>query len=192
MSDDSFSAFAKLFGGGPTTSVSTKRPEVGLIVDTPVPMAAEVARELRRDGGSASIGLSGSVDASTLAEIRSSGSDALPRLKPGGPVRWMGTRSQVKRLARDLGVTGHIYYGAPAHGFTYTQSLLAHTAGASAVRGQVQVVGLEAIERVDRGDIVELSVSGPDWRTRVRAVCDQLRGRHLSAIPADDLLRRKA
>ncbi|MEA2272257.1 MAG: UDP-glucose 4-epimerase, partial [Solirubrobacteraceae bacterium] len=175
MSDDSFSAFAKLFGGGPTTSVSTKRPEVGLIVDTPVPMAAEVARELRRDGGSASIGLSGSVDASTLAEIRSSGSDALPRLKPGGPVRWMGTRSQVKRLARDLGVTGHIYYGAPAHGFTYTQSLLAHTAGASAVRGQVQVVGLEAIERVDRGDIVELSVSGPVWRARVRAVCDQLR-----------------
>jgi hypothetical protein len=89
-------------------------------------------------------------------------------------------------------VTGHIYYGAPAHGFTYTQSLLAHTAGASAVRGQVQVVGLEAIERVDRGDIVELSVSGPDWRARVRAVCDQLRGRRLSAIPADDLLRRKA
>src|SRR5215210_2771824 len=59
MSDDSFNALAKVFGGGPTTSVSTKRPEVGLIVDTPVPMAAEVARELRRDGGAASIGLSG-------------------------------------------------------------------------------------------------------------------------------------
>jgi UDP-glucose 4-epimerase len=192
MSDDSFNALAKMFGGGPTTSVSTKRPEVGLIVDTPAPMAAEVARELRRDGGAASIGLSGSVDASTLVAIRASGSDALPRLKPGGPVRWMGTRSQVKRLARDLGVRGHIYYGAPAHGFTYTQSLLAHTAGASAVRGEVQVFGSDAIADVDRGDIVELSVSGTEWRGRVRWLCDQLRARHLTIIPADDLLRRKA
>jgi hypothetical protein len=104
----------------------------------------------------------------------------------------MGTRSQVKRLARDLGVRGHIYYGAPAHGFTYTQSLLAHTAGASAVRGQVQLLGSDAIEDVDRGDIVELSVSGPDWRARVRAVCSQLRRRGLTAVPADDLLRRQA
>jgi UDP-glucose 4-epimerase len=192
MSDDSFNALAKVFGGGPTTSISTKRPQVGLIVDTPAPMAAEVARELRRDGAAASIGLSGSVDASTLAVLRTTGSDALPRLKPGGPVRWMGTRSQVRRLARDLGVTGHIYYGAPAHGFTYTQNLLAHTAGASAVRGQVQVVGSEAIDSVDRGDIVELSVSGPDWRARVRRVCEQLRSRQLSAVPADDLLRGEA
>jgi UDP-glucose 4-epimerase len=192
MSDDSFNALAKLFGGDPTTSVSTKRPEIGLIVDAPAPMAAEVARELRRDGGAASIGLSGSVDASTLAAIRASGSDALPRLKPGGPVRWMGTRSQVKRLARELGVRGHIYYGAPARGFTYTQSVLAHTAGASAVRGEVQVLGSEALADVDRGDIVELSVSGTNWRERVRFVCDELRARHLIPIPADDLLRRKA
>ena len=192
MSDDSFSALAKVFGGDPTTSVPTKRPEVGLIVDTPAAMAAEVARELHRDGGAASIGLSGSVDASTLAAIRATGSDALPRLKPGGPVRWMGTRSQVRRLARDLGVRGHIYYGAPAHGFTYTQSVLAHTAGASAVRGEVQVFGSEALDDVDRGDIVELSVHGPDWRGRVRSVCEELRARGLRAIPADDLLRRKA
>jgi UDP-glucose 4-epimerase len=192
MSDDSFNALAKVFGGGPTTSVTTKRPEVGLIVDTPAARAAEVARELRRDGGSASIGLSGAVDATTLAAIRAAGSDALPRLKPGGPVRWMGTRSQVKRLARDLGVTGHIYYGAPAHGFTYTQSLLAHTAGASAVRGEVQLVGSRALDEVDRGDIVELSVSGPDWRERISSLCEHLRTHGLSAIPADDLLRRKA
>jgi hypothetical protein len=192
MSDDSFSALAKVFGGGPTTSVSTKQPEVGLIVDSPAPMAAEVARELRRDGGAASIGLSGTVGDPTLVAIRSTGSDALPRLKPGGPVRWMGTRSQLKRLARALGVTGHIYYAAPEHGFTYTQSLLAHTAGASAVRGQVQLAGTHALDRVDRGDIVELTVDGPAWRTRLRAVCTELRAQGLTAVPADELLRRGA
>ena len=96
------------------------------------------------------------------------------------------------QLARDLGVRGHIYYGAPARGFTYTQSLLAHTAGASAVRGEVQVFGSDDVEAVDRGDIVELSVGGPEWRERVRWLCDRLRARNLTIVPADDLLRRKA
>jgi hypothetical protein len=189
MSDDSFSALAKVFGGGPTTSVSTSRPQVGVIVDAPTAMAADVARELRRDGAAASVALSGSVDRSTLAAIRTSGSDALPRLKPGGPVRWVGTRSQVKRLARAFGVTGHIYYSVPAHGYTYTQSLLAHTAGASAVRGQVQLASSDALKHVDRGDIIELGVDGADWRVRLRAVCEQLRLAKLRAVPADQLLR---
>ncbi|MEA2308725.1 MAG: UDP-glucose 4-epimerase [Thermoleophilaceae bacterium] len=191
MSDDSFGTFAKLFGGGPTTGVTTKQPEVGVLIDAPTAMASDVAKELRREGGTASIGLNGSVDAPTLAAIHAAGSDALPRLKPGGPVRWMGTRSQIKQLARSLGVTGHIYYEAPAHGFTYTQNLLAHTAGASALKGHVRV-GSKAITDLDRGDIVELSVDGPDWRTRLHSLMRQLRQRQLRAVPADDLLRGTA
>ena len=104
----------------------------------------------------------------------------------------MGTRSQIKRLARDLGISGHIYYEAPTRGFTYSQSVLAHTAGASAVKGQVRIGGTGTIRDMDRGDIVELSVGGPDWRARVRSLCRQLRARQLRAVPADDLLRGRA
>jgi UDP-glucose 4-epimerase len=192
MSDDSFGVLSKILGGGPTTGVQTKRPVVGVLIDAPAALAPEVAKELRRDGGSGSIGLTGKVDASTLAAIHAAGSDALPRLKPGGPVRWIRTRSQIKDLARDLGVTGHIYYETPSRGFTYTQSLLAHTAGASAVKGSVRIVGTGPIEDLDRGDIVELAVDGPDWRARLRSLCRQLRARGLVAVPADDLLRGKA
>jgi UDP-glucose 4-epimerase len=192
MSDDSFNFLSGVLGGGPTTSVKTDRPVVGVLVDVPAAMATEVARELRRDGGAGSIGLTGSVAPATLAAIRAAGSDALPRLKPGGPVRWIRTRSQIKDLAHDLGVTGHIYYEAPARGFTYTQNLLAHTAGASAVKGHVRVVGTGPIEDLDRGDIVELAVDGPEWRDRLRSLFRQLRARHLAAVPADDLLRRQA
>jgi hypothetical protein len=181
-----------VLGGGPTTSVKTDRPVVGVLVDAPAAMAPEVAKELRRQGGAGSIGLTGSVDAATLAAIRAHGSDALPRLKPGGPVRWIRTRSQIKDLAHDLGVTGHIYYETPSRGFTYTQSLLAHTAGASAVKGHVRVVGTGPINDLDRGDIVELAVDGADWRARLRSLCRQLRARSLVAVPADDLLRRQA
>ena len=73
MSDDSFSTFAKIFGGGPTTSVHTTRPVVGVVIDAPQSLAGEVANELRSDGGAASIGLSGKVDTVTLAAIRQSG-----------------------------------------------------------------------------------------------------------------------
>jgi UDP-glucose 4-epimerase len=192
LSDDSFGTLTRVFGGGPTTGVQTTRPEVGVLIDTPTAMASDVAKELRADGATGSIGLTGKLDASTLAEIRAAGSDALPRLKPGGPVRWVGTRSQIKHLAHDLGVTGHIYYEAPTHGFTYTQSLLAHTAGASAVKGRVRIVGVGPVKGLDRGDIVQMSIDGTDWRARLHSLVRQLRSRHLRAVPADDLLRRKA
>jgi UDP-glucose 4-epimerase len=193
MSDDSFGLLSGVLGGGPTTSVRTSRPDVGVLVDAPPSMGPTVAAALRREGGAASIGVTGSIDAPTLAAIRADGSDALPRLKPGGPVRWMGTRSQIKRLAKDLGVSGHIYYEAPSKGFTYTQTLLAHTAGASAVKGRVRIAGTGAIDDLDRGDIVELSVSaGSDWRARLISLCRQLRARHLHAVPADMLLRHEA
>jgi UDP-glucose 4-epimerase len=192
MSDDSFSMLAKIFGGGPTTSVRTTRPVVGVVIDAPQSLAANVANQLQRDGGTASIGLSGKVDAGTLAAIRRKGSDPLPRLKPGGPVRWVGTRSQVKHLARDLGVSGHIYYEAPVKGFTYTQNLLAHTAGASALRGQLRVAGTGPIGHIDRGDIIQVTLTESSWRDRLAALCSQLHARHLRAVPADALIRHRA
>ena len=104
----------------------------------------------------------------------------------------MGTRSQVKRLGRDLGVTGHIYYEAPAKGFTYTQNLLAHTAGASAVRGQIRLAGTGPIGHIDRGDIIQVTLTESSWRDRLAALCSQLHARHLRAVPADDLIRHPA
>jgi hypothetical protein len=193
LSDDSFGILSKVLGGSPTTSVRTTRPEVGLVVDAPPALAGSIARALHGHGGAGSIGLSGSVQASTLATIRTNGSDPLPRLKPGGPVRWLGTRGQVKNLAEDLGVQGHIYYEPPSKGFTYSQSLLAKTAGASPLRGRVRIAGMGALGNVHRGDIVALSLDGKgDWRARLASVCRQLRARHLHAVPADVLLRHKA
>jgi UDP-glucose 4-epimerase len=192
-SDDSFGLLARAFGGGPTTSIKTDRPEVGLLVDAPPQLAAAVANELRRRGGGASIALNGEVAPATIATVKSAGSDALPRLKPGGPVRWVGTRQQIKHMANELGVSGHIYYEAPRHGFTYTQSFLGRTAGASALKGRIRVAGPTDLTRLRRGDIVEISVSsGPEWRSTVDWLCDQLRARHLRAVPADMLLRHKA
>jgi hypothetical protein len=192
-SDDSFAFLAKLFGGGPTTSISTKRPEVGLLVDAPTSLAPAIAAELRKQGDAGSIALNGEVASQTITSLKANGSDALPRLKSGGPVRWVGTRQQIKHMASELGVSGHIYYEAPRHGYTYMQSLLGRTAGASGLKGRIRLAGPADLGKLRRGDIVEISVApGPHWRATIDWLSTELHARHLHAVPADMLLRHKA
>ncbi|MEA2396920.1 MAG: UDP-glucose 4-epimerase [Thermoleophilaceae bacterium] len=192
-SDDSFTLLAKAFGGGPTTSVKTNRPEVGVLVDAPASLAPAIAQELRRNGGGASVALNGEVAPSTITTVKAAGSDAVPRLKPGGPVRWLGTRQQIKHMAKELGISGHIYYEAPGHGYTYMQSVLGRTSGASALRGRLRLAGPSSLTKLRRGDIVEISVApGAHWRSTVDWLAAELRARHLRAVPADMLIRHKA
>jgi UDP-glucose 4-epimerase len=190
-SDDGLSVIAKAFPGTrPVTGVKTERPQVGLIVDAPASIAPDVARELKLRGASASIALAGPAPKRTLSAVRASGSDAVPRLRPGGPLRWVGTRSQIHHAAEQLGISGHVYYAVPGSGFTLGQDLLGHTAGASPVAGAVKVGPGTPIGSVDRGDLLEVTVPGGDgWREWVDAVCNQVRIRGLTAVPASTLLR---
>ena len=191
-SDDSFSAFASLFGIRPATSVRTNRPQVGVMVDAPSSLAVPVADQLQRAGGAASIATNGKVDPATVGDVRADGSDLIPRLKGGGPVRWVGTRQQVKHMAHQLGESGHIYYAPPTHGFTLTQDLLGKTAGASPIRGRIRITGPRPLDGLRRGDVVEVSAtSGSNWRATIRWLYAELKARHLSAVPADQLFRQE-
>src|SRR4051812_32026856 len=190
-SDDGMSLIAKAIPGTrPVTGVDTARPQVGLIVDAPASIAPQVGRELRRRGASASIALTGRPPKRTVAAVRTTGSDAVPRLRPGGPLRWMGTRGQIHGAAKQLGISGHVYYAVPGSGFTLAQDLLGHTAGASPVAGAVKVGPGTPIGSVDRGDLLEGAVdAGPGWRAWGDAVVEQVRARGLTAVPASRLLR---
>jgi UDP-glucose 4-epimerase len=190
-SDDGLSLIAKAIPGTkPVTAVDTAKPQVGLIVDTPASIAPQVADQLHSDGVSASIALTGPADEATIDAVRSSGSDALPKLRPGGPVRWIGTRGQIHRAAKDLDIEGHVYYAVPGTGFTLAQDLLGHTAGATPVAGGVKVPEYGRLGGVRRGEIIEISVSDqPGWPTWVRSLTKQVRERRLTAVPAATLLR---
>ena len=78
---------------------------------------------------------------------------------------------------------------APAKGFTYTQNLPEHTAGASALRGQVRIAGTGPLGHIDRGDILQVTLTDSNWRARLAGLCGQLQARHLHAVPADQLIR---
>ncbi|MEA2422262.1 MAG: UDP-glucose 4-epimerase, partial [Thermoleophilaceae bacterium] len=190
-SDDGLSVIAKAFPGAkPVTAVSTSSPKVGLIVDASPSAAGDVARELQQDGASATIALTSAAPDATLAAVHESGSEVMPRLKPGGPLRWIGTRGQLGKTAKSLGLHGHYYYAAPGHGFTLAQDLLGKTTGATPVSGQVKLASGAQLGELDRGDLVEVSVdSGTLWRPWLRSVVAQLRGRGLRGVSAAEFIR---
>src|SRR3954447_5075429 len=183
--DDSFTLIANALGGGPERSVATTRPEVGLIVDAPASIALAVARELAHTSDSSSIALTKAPASSTVSAIQSFGSDVVPQLKPGGPVRWIGTPVQLRRAANGMRLHGHLYYAVPGKGFTLGQALLAHTVHGSAVAPAVSFRPGTSLGSVRRGQIVRVQVSdAPDWRTQVESLLVQLHTRGLHAVPA--------
>ncbi|HEY0631794.1 MAG TPA: NAD-dependent epimerase/dehydratase family protein [Thermoleophilaceae bacterium] len=192
-SDDGLAVFAWAFPSAkPVNAVETSAPEVGLIVDAPPAQAAEVAQALASTGAGATIALTAPAPKATVDAVHAAGSDVMPRLKPGGPVRWIGTRGQLRKTARGLGIHGHFYYAAPGHGFTLAQEMLGSTTDATPITGSVKLKAGGLLGKLDRGDLVEISLDGSgDWRPWVSAVAAQLRARGLRATPATGLVRTK-
>src|SRR3954451_2010891 len=187
--DDSLTLIAKALGGGPARSVATSRPEVGLIVDAPASIAPAVARRLAYSSDSASMALTEAPSTRTVTTINGSGSDVVPQLKPGGPVRWIGTPVQLRNAARGMRLHGHLYYAVPGKGFTLGQALLAHTVHGSAVAPAVSFQPGTGLGDVRRGQIVRIQVTdAADWRTQVRSLLVQLHARGLHAVPAAQLV----
>jgi UDP-glucose 4-epimerase len=190
-SDDGLAVIAWAFPSAkPVDSVETKAPEVGLIVDAPSSEAVDVAEALSADHANATIALTSSASNGELDMVRNAGSDVIPRLKPGGPVRWIGTRGQLKKTAHSLGLHGHFYYAAPGHGFTLAQDLLGKTTGATPVTGAVKLKPGGRLGKLERGDLVEISVDGSsDWRPWVASLVAQMRGDGLRPTSATSLVR---
>jgi UDP-glucose 4-epimerase len=187
--DDSFTLIAKALGGGPERSVATTRPEVGLLVDAPTPMAADVAAQLARTGDSSSIAMTQAPTQQTVTGIDGYGSDVVPQLKPGGPVRWIGTPLQLRKAANGMRLHGHLYYAVPGKGFTLGQALLAHAVHGSAVAPAVIFQPGTALGDVKRGQIVRIQLASTgDWRAQLNSLLVQLHARGLHAVPAAQLV----
>jgi hypothetical protein len=190
-SDDGLSLIARAFPNTrPVTGVETSAPTVGLIVDAPAASAADVARELQRDGASATIALTSAAPKEIVDAVHAAGSEVMPRLKPGGPVRWIGTRGQLGKTARGLGIHGNFYYAAPGKGFTLAQDLLGHTAGATPVSGAVKLSAGNALGKLERGDLVEVTIGDdPSWKPWLHSLISQMRSRGLRPVSAAELVR---
>jgi UDP-glucose 4-epimerase len=171
----------------PTTTVETNRPEVGVMIDAPSGQVPGIASVLAASGIHASFALDHAPTASDLS-VLGYGDQALPRLGNGGLVRWMGARSQLRRLLRSMGYRRHFLYASS--GPSVGQWLVAHGAGGKLIAGAVRLDEPgESLGHLHAGEVIELTVAGPD---QVLPMLDKLSGalraEGLSAVPVGRLM----
>ena len=186
--DGAYSVLARPLDLRPLTTVSTDRPEVGLLIDAPARLVPALTRGLSRDRAHASFDDFNERFHTTLPD------EAIPRLKGSRFASWISTRGRLKRSARHLGFSGHFLYAVPHDGFTFGQYVLAYTAGGTPVSGAVRYTatggrrgGLRA------GEVVEVSLpSGSSSPTgAVASVISQCRHHGLRVVMVSDLVRAR-
>ena len=109
----------------------------------------------------------------------------MPQLKRGGPVRWIGTKFQLKRAKAKLGLDNHFYYTVPGTGFTLGQYLLGRTSGAKPVAPAVQLTRPDEMGNVKAGDLLEVSYgnSQADWDRGLALVTSELHSSGIRLVP---------
>lgn len=171
----------------PTTAVQTLRPEVGVLVDAPNSQVPAIADALAMNGIRASFALERPPSSSEAGEL-GLGDQAIPLLRSGGLVRWLGTRDQLHDVTGRMGVGHHFLYAS--NGPSVGQWWLAHGAGGRLIAGAIRLDDSdEPIPVIHAGQVVELAVgSHSDVEAIVRKLGIALQVDHLEAVPVGQLL----
>ncbi len=172
----------------PTTTVSTSRPEVGVLVNAPANEVPALARAFSAAGIRVSFTLN---QAPTQAEgsLFSYGDQAIPLLPTGGLVRWLQTRAQLHHLLSTMGFTHHFLYAS--NGPSVGQWWLAHGAGGRLIAGAVKLSDTDdSVGRLHAGELVQLSLLHADSAAvLMQKLQAELAAEHLQAVPVGQLIR---
>jgi len=86
----------------------------------------------------------------------------MPEAPGSNLLRWMRTRAALRAQARALGLHRHFYFLQPRGGLSVGQLVLARTAGATPVAGQVQLSATGPLPQrpLRAGDVLVVSVDG--------------------------------
>jgi hypothetical protein len=171
----------------PTTAVQTTLPEVGVLVDAPSSELQSVANALVMNRIRASFALEQPPSRIELGRL-GSGDQAIPLLRSGGLVRWLGTRDQLHDVTGRMGFGHHFLYAS--NGPSVGQWWLAHGAGGELIAGAVRLDDTDdTIPEIHAGQVVELTVSSrSDIDAVVRKLSIALQAEHLQAVPVGRLL----
>jgi hypothetical protein len=192
MSTDEVTAFAGLFlGVHPLKSVQTTEPEVGLVVRAPAGDVTLLASELASAGIRASFADNGVDSSTTIAGLRALHDELVPEMpRSGSLLRWVRTRGTLRAQARALGLRHRFYFLQPPGGLTVGQLVLARTAGATPVAGELRLdAGAPLPHRPMRaGDVLVVSVAAsPSPAAGVERIVSWLRSDGLSVEPLGSL-----
>ncbi len=167
MSTDEVTALAGVILRVPTLRrVKTDKPDVGVIVRTPAADLTLVASELAAKGIHVSFADDSGVPVhATVLRMHALGDELMPEV-PGSNLlhflHWVRTRGALDSQARALGLHHHFYFLQPAGGLSVGQLVLARTAGATPVAGDLQLNASAPLpQRPARaGDVLVVTVAG--------------------------------
>jgi hypothetical protein len=171
----------------PTTTVTTARPEVGILVDAPPNDLPALATALASQGMRVSFTLEQAPTGADMSMF-AYGDQAVPLLPKGGLVRWIHTRDQLRDVNASMGHRHHFLYASD--GPSVGQWWLAHRAGGHLIAGAIRLDdGDDTVAHLHAGEVVELSVA---HISTVLPLIAKLRARleadHLQAVPVGRLL----
>jgi processive 1,2-diacylglycerol beta-glucosyltransferase len=194
MSTDEVTAVAsKLLHVHALKTVKTSQRDVGLIVHTPADEISLLATELASRGVHASFSDGGVAPAhATIAKLRTLGDEIVPEVHGGSLLHWVRTRSVLHAQARALGLHRHFYYLQPPGGLTVGQLVLARTAGATPVSGELRLDADAPLPHrtMRAGDVLVVELDGsPASLSGIERLISRLGGEGLGAEPLAWLTR---
>jgi processive 1,2-diacylglycerol beta-glucosyltransferase len=170
MSTDEVTALASIvLRVHPLKHISTSQPDVGLIVRAPARDVTLLAAELAGRGIHVTFADDGSVPRRTMVtRMRGLGDELLPEAPGSGILHWERTRGVLRSQARALGLRHRFYFLQPRGGLSVGQLVLARTAGATPVAGEVQLNATGALpqRRLRAGDVLVVTADGSTYSLR--------------------------
>jgi UDP-N-acetylglucosamine:LPS N-acetylglucosamine transferase len=164
MSTDEVTALASaVLRVHPLKHVATTDASVGVIVRAPTQDVTAVAAQLAAQGIHLSFADDGGVPArATVIRVESFRDELMPEAPGNNLLRWMRTRAALHAQARALGLHRHFYFLQPRGGLSVGQLVLARTAGATPVAGQLQMSATGPLPQrpLRAGDVLVVSVDG--------------------------------
>lgn len=164
MSTDEVTAFAGLFlGVHPLKRVSTRQRDVGLVLHVPAGEVKPIASALSARGIHASFADNGADARPTILDLRSLGDELVPEVPHSGSLfRWLRTRGTLRAQARALGLHHRFYFLQPPGGLTVGQLVLARSAGAMPVAGELRLNARGPLPQrpMRAGDVLVVSLDG--------------------------------
>jgi processive 1,2-diacylglycerol beta-glucosyltransferase len=197
MSTDEVTALAAgVLGVHRLSHVKTSQREVGVIVRAPAGVIDRMAGELAAKGVHVSFADDAGVPSrARVRRFDSFGDELLPEVRAGALFHWVRTSTALRSQARALGLSRSFYYLEPPGGLSVGQLVLARTAGATPVKGalQLRATGAPPQRSMRAGDVIVVEAGGSPASVRglVRIV-SWLASERLGAEPLSSLMRSPA
>ena len=183
-----YAVVSAVAGTGPVTKVTTREPQVGIMIDASTSQEQELAQALDRQGVHVTFALDNWTPTALLTAI-AYGDETIPRLSDSGLVAWLSTKAALHRLEHKFGLGHHFLY--TSSGPSLAQYLLGKGAGGELVAGNIHISHVyQADHKLHHGQVVEIK-PGSDSAVlaQVKALVEQLHDQHLSGVSVKTLFQ---